>query len=315
MADEAVLQNEPADVKEEILDGIKIEGQTEAETKRWKELKGKTDKNPDELDEYKKLTKNYGEKVQKTVSRMYGRNKELSFELEKKDKELKELNERLSKIESVTKNARPPIESINRTTIEVNGKSFYTDEALQSMLENGETTQYKAYQHQRERDKEENFAEWEERQNRKNTEQRNTELRQKDIQKVLGKYAWFDPKHPDHDPNNPLYIEANRIYADGFASNPEGLSKSIELAEKILGGGKKSIDRSEEFSSSVNGRPDSRENVSREVSLTDVERDQAVRLYCFGGMINPMTKRVYTESEALAKATRSKADRLASRRT
>ena len=146
-------------------------------------------------------------------------------------KEAEDLRKRVEELEKV-KNQEPV--KLVETTVDIDGKQYYTDEALLSKVEAGELTQADAYKLQRARDKAELKKEV---MSEITTETKQTEeqrIREEDQRNVLSKYPQFSKTHPDFNPDDPLYKEVNRLWNNGYAHNPKGMSEAIKDAKKIL---------------------------------------------------------------------------------
>ena len=192
-------------------------------------------------------------------------------------------------------------------TITIGGKQFYTDKALNLMVAAGKMTQDDAWQHHEERVEEKAV-------NRLKEEEQKKEFlneQKEEINWILDKYPTFDPKHPKHNPNDPIFVEANRIlktFSNG-GRNFVSLKTAVEEAEKIIG---KNIrpDASNELGVAHSNNFSDSSKKSKTAELTENEVEQAVNFYCYGGRSNPTTGKPYTHQEAIQKAMKVKQDRL-----
>lgn len=275
-------------------------------------LYAKKELDEDESKEFDTLKKERSSRYQKKIDQATGKVKEFETENERLKRENEELKQRQEEFEAKRKADEKPVKVVE-DTVEADGKKWFTDEALQSKVDAGEMTAQEAYKHQQSRLRAEAVQEAEERFEAKQKVQRDTFARDNDRKKVLSKYPQFDKNHHDHDPNDPVFKKASEIYANGYASNPEGLSKAVELAEQILGINNKRPDASDDFG--VASNDSSSDNKKKEsVSLTEEEKEVALRQYVFSGATNPNTGRGYTNDEALERARKAKEKRIKSRR-
>jgi len=138
-------------------------------------------------------------------------------------------------------------------------------------------------------------------------------VRDEDQAKVLSKYPQFSNKHPDHNPEDPLYKEVTRLWNNGYAYNPKGLSQAITDAKKILRMSDTAPDLSNEFN--VNSASAPGKTAEKDVEFTQEEEEASIRVYTMGGaQDNPKTGRPYTIEEAIKKGKEAKKKRLETRR-
>lgn len=186
-------------------------------------------------------------------------------------------------------------------TIQINGKEFYTDRGLVQLVTNGSMTQEDAYAHQEERREEKAVA----RLKMDMQAQSENQIREEIKNKVLSEYPEFSPNHANHNPNDPLFKEANRIWRNGYVNNPRGLELAIEDAKRILGRDVKRPDLSEELGVTRNQEPTVRQGEkAKKVTLTDSEQELAWSMY--RTQRNPKTGKSYTQAEALQLAIKAK---------
>lgn len=203
--------------------------------------------------------------------------------------------------------AKPKEVSIVNDTVEHDGKKFYTDKALRSMVDAGELTAEEAFSHQEERREAKTLDTWESRQKARGSESEEKRTREEDRSSVAKDYPQFDPKHKDHDPEDPLFKKADELWREGYYANPRGLSLAINRAKEILGHTDARPDLSNELSVGRNRSGAERNSAGREPVLSEQEKEMAVRLYVYGNVMNPKTNKTYTEAEAIQKFVANKA--------
>lgn len=192
--------------------------------------------------------------------------------------------------------------------VTINGKSFYTDEALERMVQDGKMTQADAWKQQRAAIKAEAVEEAKVGLKEETQKSEYERVKEETIKDVLKEYPQFNPQHKDHNPDDPVYKEASRLLANGYGNNPRGIRLAIDDAKKILRVGEKRPDLSEELSVGRNGNaPDS--SKTKTVVLDDYQQESAYRMYVLTGKINPTTNKVYTRQEAIQKAMKAQQSR------
>lgn len=216
---------------------------------------------------------------------------------ERLEQELKELKAQQQK--PVEKKLVGQAESIT-----INGKEFYTDRGLSQLVNAGSMSQDEAYSHQEERREEKAVARVRQDMQANNDQQ----IRNETKEEVLREYPEFNPSHPNHNPNDPLFKESNELWQSGLYSNPRGLKIAIEKAKRILGRDVKRPDLSEELGVTRNQEPASRiTDKSKKATLTEAEQELAWSNY--RTQKNPKTGKSYTQAEALEKARLAKESR------
>lgn len=272
-----------------------------------KTLQGKTDATAEEKEKLSALKEERQTRYQKKIDILKSKEKEADHRAKQLEKQLEEEKAKRIEIEKERESKAKP--KIVDETVAYGGKKYYTDESLTSMVANEELTPQQAYAHQRSRDKAEIYDEIERKQTEKSKESENRRAFEDDKTSVLDQYPNFHPNHPDHDPEDPLYKTASEIWVEGYQNNPRGLSLAIKRAKQILRISDTRPDTTEEHSvgRSRGGSEMSRSSTT-EVTLSPQEKEAATRMW--GGIINPVTKREYTETEAIAKATKAKTARM-----
>jgi hypothetical protein len=206
--------------------------------------------------------------------------------------------------------------STRREKVKVGENTFYTDEALDSLVNDKQMSYAEAVKHQQDR----LIAQAEERTyariKKEQKEEEDRRLRSEDSNAVFRQYPQFSRTladgslNPDFNPEDPLYKEASRIYANGYNVNPKGLSLAIAEAKRILGIVDGRVDMTDQMSvsRSKSSNLEHRRN-EVEVTISPEEEEAAIRMYTRGDVINPKTGRAYTEKEAIEKAKDAKARR------
>jgi hypothetical protein len=240
--------------------------------------------------------------VQRRIDEITSEKKLRDYQIEQERQKNRELQERLEAVESKRHEA-----TVVTTPeyVEAGGQKFYTDTALQAKVTSGQMTESEAYSHQQERIKQE-AADLAYNRIKAETQKETVQTqRQKDMEKVLTKHPEWSKDHPRHNPNDPLFMKTVEIFNKGFASNPTGLSEAESLASQLLGR-HAPIDNTRDINLYSPSPP---ATIPKEVTLTENDKQIAYDLYVKrGNVINPKTRRPYTEEEAYKKAAKAKAD-------
>lgn len=275
--------------EEQIEDGVTIQEQID-------ELKALETRTPEQEAELKRL------KAQAAIDKRIG------VEVAKRHQE----RERAERLEQELKELRAqqqkPAEKKlvgQAETMQINGKEFYTDRGLVQMVNAGSMSQDEAYAHQEERREEKAVARVRQDMQANNDQQ----VRNETKEEVLREYPEFNPSHPNHNPNDPLFKESNELWQSGLYSNPRGLKIAIEKAKRILGKDFKRPDLTDELGVTRNQEPSSRvTDKSKKVTLTDSEQELA---WSFRRTkINPKTGKTFTQPEAIQEAIKAKENNL-----
>lgn len=255
------------------------------------ELKGLETRTPDQETELKKLKTQAA--VDKRIAVEVAKRHQERERAERLEKELEDL-----KASRVTEPRKPLAQA---ETIMLNGREFYTDRGLVQLVQAGTMSQEDAYAHQEERREEKAVA----RLKQDMQSQSDAQIREEVKNKVLKEYPQFNPRHPEHDPNDPLFKEANEIWMAGLNNNPRGLDIAIEKAKRILGRDVKRPDLTEELGVTRNQEATNRvTEKSKKVTLNEAEAETAWSFY--RTQKNPKTGKSYTQTEAIQAATRAK---------
>lgn len=275
------------------------------------ELLGVDKRTPEQEQELKELKQQRKNQVQERINELTKARREAERQRDYEREEAERLRQELEEERKRAKASKPTTGKYEQ--FEINGKMFYTDDALAQRVNDGVMTQSEAWAHQKAALKEEAKAELKADLKNESTVNETERVRQETINEVLKEYPHFNPRHPEHNPNDPLYKEASRLLNNGYASNPRGIKLAIDDAKRFLGLDKKRPDVSDEFSvtGSSAATPDTRRE--KKVEITEFEQEQAIRLYVFGARINPATGAVFTKKEAIEKAIKAKRDRLATK--
>lgn len=282
----------------------------EKETQRFLELNSKADRTEDEEKELQDLKTNYGKSVQKKIGQMHYKLKTAEEQLEAERKEREKLKRRLDEIES--REVKPSV-AVSKETVKIGEKAFYTDRALRSMIDAGEITEEEAIAHKDERMEEAASEKAYKRLKGEQSQLAEAKIRIEDAESVLKEYPHFSKDHPNFNPEDPLYRLGVEIYNEGYKGNPRGLSLALKRAKDILRISDKSPDISDDLSVHSPSAPSKPERKDTKVSYSENEKEAAIRMYHFGGKINPKTGNIYTEKEAIEKGLAAKKRRLEGR--
>lgn len=280
----------------------------ERQEERLNELYEKKDLTEEEKKEFTGLKGGRKDRYQKRLDKMKSAELAARHEAEQERARREEAEKKLADMEDKKKviSAR----SIEET-VEIDGKHYPTDRALKAMVEADEITDEEAWARKEERDEENRAARVVKKLKEDNLRESTESARAQDVAAVLKQYPHFDKKHPDFDPEDPLYREVSSLLANGYSVNPRGVSLAVRDAKRILRIQDDRPDITDDISlrSSNPPKPDGR---GKEIQLSESEQEYVVRLY--GNKINPKTGRIYTSEEAVAKAKKAKEAQIASRR-
>ena len=285
--------------------GITEEEQTKIDNEKFEELSKvpEAERTDEQKTEIVELKEKYGKRMQKKIDTMHAKQKELEEENEKIKFELDEIKKTsIKKDEEISESAKDE-------TVEIGGKKYFTDKALIIQIKTKEITEEEAYAYQKKRDKEEIKADLRREHEEEETKKESVKLRKEDSDFVNKNYPHFNKKHSDFNPEDPLYKLSNELYIEAYAANPKGLSLAIKRAKEILRISDQHIDRSEDHDMEGSNPPE-RTLREKEITLTEDEKEVAVRQFTRGDVINPKTQRSYTVNEALAKALQGKKDKI-----
>lgn len=270
------------------------------------ELLKTKERTPEQEEQLAELKKQRSSLARERINELTKKQRQAELRAQQLEQELAEERRKKAEEREEVRFERPT--SSNREQITIGTKKFYTDKALSAMVQAGEMSQDEAWQHQQERIEEKAVLRIKQEKVNEDIEK----VKQDTFNEVHKEYPHFlDTRHPDHNPNDPLYREAKRIYDNGYQFNPRGLKLAIEDAKKSLGITSKRPDLSEELGVTQNGAGAPPERKAKTVELSEYEKDNAIRLYCLGGMTNPKTGRPYTQAEAIQKAMNAKTERQA----
>lgn len=263
-----------------------------------------TERTDEQKKELQELKERYGKRMQKKIDTMTAKQRATEEENERLRQELEE-----SKKNTAVKEKEVITESLKEEVLEIGGKKYFTDAALLAQVKSGEISEEDAYAYQRKRDKEE--IKWDLKREHEEEERRKSDInvRKEDSDKVLRENPTFSKKHPDFDSEDPLYKLANELYLEGYAANPRGLSLAIKRAKEILRISGK-VDASDDHDIEGSEASERARDRNKEVTLSESEKEAAVRMFTRGDVINPKTNRPYTVNEALVKALNAKKERM-----
>ena len=288
------------DIDDVVADKDAEIAETDSQIQELLDVDTRTPEQQKELDDLKKQRKG---QVQGRINELTKARREAERQLEQERLEAQRLRSELEEAKKVSK----PKASNRYDQFEINGKMFYTDEALSQMVEDGKMTQAEAWNHQKAVIREEAKAELKKELKEESSISETERIKQETIKDVLSEFPHFNPNHPNHNPNDPLYKEASRILANGYASNPRGIRLAIDEAKRLLNIKRPDLSDDLSVASSSNVSQESRRE--KKVELSDFEQEQAIRLYVFGGKQNPKTGKAYTKAEAIEKALKAKRER------
>ena len=272
------------------------------------ELRQKKDRTPEEEKEFKDLRQHHRGRIEEQIQNERDKATQARDARVKAETELADARARLKDIEEKRETNLQSAGSENETYV-VNGKKFYTDEAISIRVQKGLMTQKEGWSMQREAIKEEAKAEMAVKQPEDEKKRKWIEERNKSLEYVREKgYGWLiDEKDVKHNPNDPLYKEANRLWTDGLEFSADGPRKAFDTAMRLLGKDVQREDISDELGVPKNSASAGSSREKR-VELTQVEQDNAMRYW--PTVENPKTGRKYTEAESLVKALDAKRKRL-----
>lgn len=284
------------------------EEQIKKEEERLAELSKKDKRDEAEEKELQTLKEGKHTRFEKRIDKLTWEKKSALEAKEEAEKKARDLEDRLAKLEDESK--KKPELPLEDEYIEIGGKKYLTDSSLIAKIGAKEITEQEAYAYQRKRDKEELRVSVIDEIKGEDKKKKDIDTRKQDAEWVLANYPKFDKRHPEHNPEDPLYKEATRIYNNGYSANPKGLSESIKDAKRMLRITDEPIDRSGDLDiEDSNSAPERGGKKPKEVTLSSEEEEQAVRFYTLGSVTNPKTGRQYTRQEAISKALNAKKSR------
>lgn len=270
---------------------------------KLEELTKKEDKTDDELKEFNELRG----QVDKNNSRQ--KIQDLSQKFDKVQQQLSEKDGKISALETqlagMQRTSPEPV-AVSTETEKIGEEVFRTDNALRSMIDAGKISEAEAVAHQQSRIE---AKAADKAYNRLKSEQ--TELTKKqqvvsNTKTVFDKHPEWDGNHPNHNPNDPVFKTANEFFLDGL-----DILKAMKYAERIHGvKSPVQVDNSDNLSLHSPSAPPKSEPSIKNIELADWERENAIETFTRGDLINPSTNRVYTESEAIARAKQGKLKQL-----
>lgn len=288
-------------------DIIEKDEDLKATESRIVELRQKKDRTTEEEQEFKELKQHHRGRVEEQILSAREEATKAREDKARVQQELEDARARLKEIQD-SRNASSSVASGSENeSMMINGKKFYTDEAIALRVQKGLMTQSEGWKMQREAIKEEAKAEI----NGDAPQKKNQEIREKSLEYVKEQgYGWMiDSKDPKHNPNDPLFKLADELWKEGLQYNPDGPRLALNRAKMILGKDIKREDRSEDFGvPRNNSASDSSATREKKVELSEIEKSNAIRYW--PTTINPKTGKSYTQQEALTKALEAKRKRL-----
>ena len=269
------------------------------------ELRQKKNRTPDEEAEFKELKQHHRGRIEEQIQAERDKATEAREAKARAEQELADARLRLKEIDD-KKNENTNSSSGENETEVINGRKFYSEDAIALRCQKGLMTQKEGWAMQREKIKEEAKQEMAKDEPEKKFKEEWVKKRAESLEYVRSQgYGWMiDEKDPKHNPKDPLYIEGNKIWQDFKLDNdPDGPRKALTYAKKLLGRDVPREDLSDEL-----GVPKNNASASslreKKIELTQIEQDNAVRYW--PTVENPKTGRKYTEQESLAKALEAK---------
>lgn len=277
-----------------------------ATEQRIVELRQKKDRTPEEDQEFKELKQHHRGRVEEQIVAEREKASQQQERAAKAEQALEDARARLREIEDNRNVSRETSSGSDAERVVINGKSFYTDEAIGLRVQKGLMTQKEGWEMQKramvEQAKEEMRGD--------EPKQIADRVRKESLDYVKSKgYGWMiDAKDPKHNPNDPLFKMADKLWQNGYKFEPDGPRKALEDALEFLGKNVKREDRSDDFGvPKNNSASDSSSTREKKVDLTQIEQQNALRYW--PTVENPKTGKKYTETEALAKALDAKRKR------
>lgn len=286
---------------------IVTEEQVKKDNERFQELnkKSEAERTAEEVKELGELKERHSSRAEKRINELTWKSKiaeERATELEEK------LNKSLAEIDELKKlkEERTAAKTVKEEFVEIAGKKYYTDDALTTMVQNKEITDTEAYAYQRKRDKEEIKNDLRKEREEHQRQENDKEIRMGDANEVRKQYPHFSKDHKDFNPEDPVYKKALEIWSEGYSANPRGLSLSIKRAKEILRIQDTAPDRSSELGIESSSAPERGGGREKEATLSEEEKEIAIKQWGRGDIINPKTGKAYTEAESIAKGLEAK---------
>lgn len=285
------------ETEEEIELGFEKDEELKETESRIRELRKKTDRTPEEETEFKELKRKHNNNLTSQIEEEKLRAKREEQRATRLERELEEL-----KSKQVVR--EEPKKLGTAETIQINGKEFYTDRGLTQLVQANQMSQEDAWAHQEERREEKAVARLKDEQNKTT----NQSIYEETKNEVLKEHPEFAPNHPDHDPTDPLFKEADELWRAGLYSNPRGLKIALDKAKRLLGKDLKRPNLSDELGVTRSDEPASnKQGGEKKVTLNEAEKETAWAYY--RTQKNPKTNKSYTMQEAIEIATKSKQNR------
>jgi hypothetical protein len=265
------------------------------------ELRQKKDRTADEEKEFKDLKSHHRGRIEEQIQSERDRAAQQQERAAKAEQALEDARARLKEIEDRRDSGREVASGSENETYVVNGKKFFTDEAISIRVQKGLMTQSEGWKMQREAIKEEAKAELQGDEPKKNAQK----IRNESLEYVRKKgYGWMlDEKDPKFKANDPLYKLANKLWTNGYQYDADGPRKALDDAMELMGKNDPREDLSDDLGVPKNNASSSSQR-EKKIELTEIEQANALRYW--PTVENPKTGRKYTEQESLAKALEAK---------
>ena len=274
--------------------------ETGVEDERLNELASNDNRTPEETTEFEGLRKAKDDKTAKSrIEELSGKSKDAERKALQAEARAEQAEKRIAELEARKPDPRP----VSTNQVEAGGKMWDTDDTLRAKIYSGSLTENAAYKMQQDRN---NEIAADKAYNRLKGEQDKTQAEtqlKRETEEVFDKHPSWQRGHKDYNPDDPLYKLAEEFYRDGMS-----IKNAMLKAEKYGPKSNGRPDMSDQLGVHGASAPSSeRGETQKEVTLTSIEEDGAVRMY--RNQTNPNTGRTYTAVEAIAKAKKAKSSR------
>lgn len=284
------------------------------DTNRFHELNVKTDRTEQEETEFTTIKSNYGKNVQTKFDDYKSKVRDAGTKLDVVNEELVRLREENDNLKTKDPEKSAPV--VSKDQVKVGEQMFDTDETLQSKVTAGQMTNQQAWDYSNTRKDAEIDIKINKGVASRFEQEQVDRAKTSDIDNFSKRNPTYLPKladgrlNPDHNPNDERLKLIGQIYNDGYKSNPDGLRKAEEIADRILGTTKVNPDLSAELGVITPSAPV--ETKEKLIEMDEDAKDRAFKMY--RDINNPITGRNYTEKESHEKYKKALADRAGSRR-
>ena len=260
------------------------------------ELNKKPDKTSEDNEKLGELKKERSTRYQTKITHAISDKKAADYKAQVAEEKATRLEAELQEL----KNKPEPISLVNETET-YGGKAYYSDTALQRMVDAKQVSEAQAIQMQDERKE----AKIEERLSKKfeakNTADSLKANKEKELAQVFTEHPEWLTTHSKYNPKDPLMLETADLFNAGISP-----LKALEKAKKIVGKPGR-VDNTEHFNVSETSAPDDKGN---KTEITWTEDDEYLAVQTFQDVTNPATGRKHTKSECIEKAKKAKQKQL-----